>query len=333
MTIFKKILLPAYFVILSTTTYGQNNPSQHRNTNQKEHLPAMTDWFLSTGDWHNDPQLYVYEFGSGTEIIVMLHGGWGGDYSGLLEVVQNQESKYRFIFYDQRGSLRSPFPDSLITFDEHIEDLERLRKALRQEKLTIVGHSMGAVLASAYATKYPQQIKRLVLLAPAPLKNPISKVDEELVRNDTLLQAFLNRPSVMDELNKYALDRKSPPLTSQEETSKFRINLARRMLCDVHNWNKLQGGRSLYKGNVFELTANTYPPEGWDFIQEFKKYTYPVRIIGGDHDFLDFGNHLIKKWSIDVPNLKLTTIKNAGHIIWLDQPKEFENQLLRYLKD
>src|SRR5687767_3721941 len=107
----------------------------------------------------------------------------------------------------------------MITFNDHIEDLERLRKALSLEKMTLVGHSMGAILASAYATKYPNRIQRLILLAPAYLKNPIPKEDEGLLRKDAV-QAFLNRPSVMQEINKYTLDRTSSPLSSQEETSK-----------------------------------------------------------------------------------------------------------------
>ncbi len=329
----QKMLMMACVCLFPVTMKGQNNTGQNLITDKKEQLPAFTDWFLSTGDWQNDPQLYVYEFGTGTETIVMLHGGWGGDYSGLLESIKNFEKEYRFVFYDQRGSLRSPFPDSMITFNEHIEDLERLRKALGEEKMSIVGHSMGGVLASAYATKYPQQIKSLILLAPAYLKNPISGEDADLLRKDAQFQTFLNRPSVINEINKYSLNRASPPLTSQEETCKFRINFAKRMLYDVSNWPKLQGGRALYKGNVFELTAKTYPAGGWDYVQEFKKNGYPVSIIVGDHDFLDFGNNLIKKWAIEAPSVKLTTINNAGHLIWLDQPEEFEKQLAKHLKN
>jgi len=52
----------------------------------------------------------------------------------------------------------------------------------------------------------------------------------------------------------------------------------------------------------------------------------------GDHDFLDFGNQLIKKWTGGSQRVKLTIIKNAGHVIWLDQPEEFEKQLVRHLK-
>jgi proline iminopeptidase len=296
-------------------------------------LPGQQDWFLSTGNWQNDPQLYVREFGTGADTIVMLHGGWGGDHAGLLDAVANLGTQYHFVFYDQRGSLRSPFPDSLITFNQHIEDLDLLRRDLHLKKLNIVAHSMGAVLACAYATKYPQRVKRLTLLAPAPLKNPVPEEDKALqAKSAAAQQAYMERPAVNQELNKYNLNRATPVLSSQEETSKFRIQFAKRMLFDITKWNLLTGGRALYKGNVFGLTANTYPSSGWNYFEEFKHQNYPVNIIIGDHDFLDFGAHVNKKWSGEVPRLKMTTIPNAGHLLWIDQPQVFVTELHRVLK-
>ena len=91
------------------------------------------------------------------------------------------------------------------------------------------------------------------------------------------------------------------------------------------------GGRALFKGNVFELTARTYPASGWDYIQEFQKQAYPVSIIVGDHDFLDFNNYLVNEW-VKVSKIQLNVIENAGHLLWLDQPKEFIKQLAMQLK-
>src|SRR5687767_4490599 len=65
--------------------------------------PFIKDWFLSTGNWDKDPQLYVYEFGTGRDTVVMLHGGWGGEHSGLVEAVHDLKEQFHFIFYDQRG--------------------------------------------------------------------------------------------------------------------------------------------------------------------------------------------------------------------------------------
>jgi proline iminopeptidase len=294
----------------------------------------MDDWFLSTGNWQTDPQLYVREFGDGSELVVLLHGGWGGDHSGLLEAVKDLKARYRFILYDQRGSLRSPSPDATITFDRHIEDLERLRVELKVDTLNLVGHSMGAVLASAYAAKYPQRIRRLILLAPAYLKNPIPAEDRSIKdAQDASLQAFLNRPEVTHELERYRLNRSEPPLSSSEETAKFRINLYRRMLYDIRQWRALMGGRALYKGQVDALTTKTYPASGWDYLADFRRYAWPVGVIVGDHDFLDFGNRLIRKWVDGVPQIRLSIVERAGHLLWIDQPQRFAAELHRHLDE
>ncbi len=332
MTNIQRMLVTACCCLFAGIVQGQNLPRRTAVADRPEKLPGLRDWFLGTGDWQNDPQLYVFETGTGADTVVMLHGGWGGDHGGMVEAVKGLENQFHFVFYDQRGSLRSPFPDSLITFDQHVEDLERLRKALGLAQLTLVGHSMGAVLAGAYAAKYPQRIRQLVLAAPAPLKSPVPEADQGLQnQGQRAAQAFLDRPAVAQELNRYGLNRKTPALSSREETSRFRIEFAKRMLYDVGKWPRLTGGRALYKGHVFELTAKTYPPSGWDYVQAFKNQSYPVSIIAADHDFLDFNNLLVRKWAGEVPRLKLTVVEKAGHLLWLDQPEVFARQLAQHL--
>lgn len=313
----QKLIATAICCCMITTTQSQT---------------AIKDWFLSTGNWQTDPQIYVCEFGTGADTVIMLHGGWGGDHSGLIPAVAGLSNQFHFIFYDQRGSLRSPFPDSLISFDQHIEDVERLRKELNLGRVTIVAHSMGAVLASAYAAKYPARIKKLVLLAPPSLKNPLPDDEKKLQeQSGAALQAFLDRPEVGRELEKYALNR--PSLSSREETLKWRIGLYKRMLYDASKAPQLLGGRAMYKAHVFTLTANTYPASGWNYINEFGKHSYPVTIILGDHDFLDFGAVLAKKWTSEVPRIKFHLVQKAGHLLWIDQPEAFLKQLAAALKE
>ncbi|MEX0289536.1 MAG: alpha/beta fold hydrolase [Flavobacteriaceae bacterium] len=318
-------LWSSLLLLLTSSLQGQDYPKQYP-------LPSLKDWFLSTGNWQTSPQIYVREFGKGKDTILMLHGGWGAEHTGMISAVKSLEDEYKFIFYDQRGSLRSPFPDSLITFNSHIEDIELLRKALPLNKLRIIGHSMGAVLASAYAAKYPDRVRQLILLAPAQLKNPIPEEDSELQQIAfQKFQEFMKRPEVALEKEKYGLSKAESNLSSKEQTALFRINFAQRMLYNVDRWVELMGGRALYKGHVFGLTANTYPQDGWDYINRFSKGNYPVSIIAGDHDFLDFDNLLVKKWIKEIPSIELSIINKAGHIIWVDQPDIFDQTLRRAL--
>lgn len=299
---------------------------------ESANLPQSKDWFLSTGRWADDPQLYVREVGNGSKIVVMLHGGWGAEHSGLVTAVRGLEDGRRFVLYDQRGSLRSPAPDESISFDRHIEDLELLRRELGLERMVLVGHSMGAVLASAYATKYPARIERLVLVSPAYLKNPIPEPEKALQHQGYLkTQAFLSRPEVARELEAQGLVSPKRPLSSREETAAYRIGVAARMLADVSKWRELEGGRALFKSQVGALTTKTYPASGWDYISEFARREYPVGIVVGDHDFVDMGTPLLSEWAKTVPRLKLSIIPGAGHLPWIDQPEGFREALRHHL--
>ncbi len=296
-----------------------------------QELPAMKDWFLPIGDWGLSPELYVAEIGTGSDTVIMLHGGWGADHKGLISAIAGLENEFHFVLYDQRGSLHSPCPDSLITFNNHIEDLERLRKALKMNKMNLVGHSMGSVLASAYAKKYPERIARLTLITPAHLKTQFSAEEKQLSDAQFENQGkYMNRSDVDETFRQYGLNDKN--LSPQQNTAKFRINFARRMLFDLRNWPKLSGGRSLYQGHVYDLTAQSYPPAGWNYIREFNDQTYPVHFIGASHDFLDFGNGLIRKWATEVPRSTIQIISEAGHILWVDQPDAFRKALRTALR-
>ncbi|RFS16288.1 alpha/beta fold hydrolase [Emticicia sp. C21] len=309
----KRIVLILYIGFLSTNLFAQQ-------------MSASTDWFLRTGNSQNSPLIYVKEMGIGKDTIVMLHGGWGGSHDELVDAVRNLSDKFHFIFYEQRGSLRSPCSDSLISFDAHMEDLEKLRKELNIKKMTLVGHSMGGLLAGAYTARYPERIKKLILLAPAYLKEPLSNEDNAILNaSRPAFQNFLNRPQVKAELEKYNLIGSN--LNSRQETYKNRINLCSRMVYNIKNWKKFQGGGPLFKSNVYNLTTRTYPSGGFNFIVSLQKAGFPVKVIMGDNDFLDFGNTLMPKWFKEVPNGQFIPIKNAGHLLWFDQPVAFEKAL------
>src|SRR5690554_1304106 len=95
--------------------------------------------------------------------LLVVHGGWGAEHDYLTDAFHGLESQYRLIFYDQRGSLRSPCPDSLVSVEQHIADLEALRAELAIDAPVIIGHSMGTFLAMSYLERHPHRsVRRLM---------------------------------------------------------------------------------------------------------------------------------------------------------------------------
>lgn len=80
------------------------------------------------------------------------------------------------IFYDQRGNGRSLLERiNRDTFNVElmVEDLELLRQAFKVERLTLLGHSWGGLLALYYATKYPDNVERLIIIDAAPVNTEL----------------------------------------------------------------------------------------------------------------------------------------------------------------
>jgi proline iminopeptidase len=100
-------------------------------------------------------------------VVIMIHGGPGGDYRSLLPLRPLSES-YQLVFYDQRGTGLSPrVPDAEIGIDQYVEDLHGVVGSMSPHApVRLVGHAFGAMLAAVYLERYPEQVSHAVLAEP-----------------------------------------------------------------------------------------------------------------------------------------------------------------------
>lgn len=279
------------------------------------------EWYLRCSD---GTKIFVAEYGVG-EPIIGLHGGWGGEHSYLIDAFRGLERHYRMVLYDQRGSLRSICPSGEITLGKHIEDLEHLRVELGLERLNLVGHSMGSFLAMAYLNKYPEHVKKLVLVSPLLPRSPQEEVELKLYQElEQKKQAFRKRPEIQAELKKAGLDR--PNLTDKERTWRWRIIFAADKIYDVSKWRYFRGGQAFYSEEAARKSKESCPEE-YDFTEALKNHPYPIYLITSDYDF-GVGSELHKLMLKNHSNVHFVEIKNAGHNIWIDQPEAFRDALI-----
>ena len=116
----------------------------------------------------DDVEFHLEEVGSGKPLL-MLHGGPGIGHSYLRPGMDALADAYRAIYYDQRGSGRTPLGDEgKVTLAGGIADLEGLRRKLGIKRLNLVGHSFGAILGLLYASRHPEAVASLVVANPGP---------------------------------------------------------------------------------------------------------------------------------------------------------------------
>lgn len=103
-------------------------------------------------------------------MVVILHGGPGSDYRHLLNCKELANQGYFVVFYDQRGSgLSKRHPKSSYSIQLMLDDLTAVIGHYRRspsQKIFLLGHSWGAILATAYIDKYPSAISGAILAEP-----------------------------------------------------------------------------------------------------------------------------------------------------------------------
>jgi pimeloyl-ACP methyl ester carboxylesterase len=108
--------------------------------------------------------------------VVLLHGNnFAGFYfGGPIEALRKEG--FRVIVPDQIGYGRSSKPIIPYNFHDMARNTRLVLQSLRIDKVMVVGHSMGGMLAARFATQYPAMVERLVLY------NPIGLVDARFDR-------------------------------------------------------------------------------------------------------------------------------------------------------
>ncbi len=112
-------------------------------------------------------RIWVESEGKGTPLL-LIAGGPGLAHDYFHPYFSALAAAHRVIYYDALGRGRSDRAHKAAdyTFTRDVEEVEALRKALGIARMDVLGHSYGTLVAQAYALKYPNAVRRLVLISP-----------------------------------------------------------------------------------------------------------------------------------------------------------------------
>ena len=130
--------------------------------------------------------------GDGVEVVIVLHGGPGLPHEYYHPMLSNLSRYAKLVYFDRRANVLSQSKShEPVSVAEMADDVDALRQALGQERVTLLGHSFGATIALNYALRYPDHAKRLILVSgSANVENPM-EAEARLVK--TLSPAEIER--------------------------------------------------------------------------------------------------------------------------------------------
>jgi len=110
----------------------------------------------------NGVRLHYLTAGEG-DPVVLLHG-YAQTSHMWLPLIAKLADKHMVIAPDLRGFGQSSAPDDGYTKAAMAQDIHALVKSLNYDRIRLVGHDIGLMVAYAYAAQYPEDIDRLVLM-------------------------------------------------------------------------------------------------------------------------------------------------------------------------
>jgi proline iminopeptidase len=110
--------------------------------------------------------LFYTVLGSGDPVVV-VHGGPGLDHRYLRPGLDVLAESRALVYYDQRGTGGSQVPlrPDVVNLDAFVDDIDRLRVALGRDRITVLGHSFGGLIAMAFALRHPERTRALLLVS------------------------------------------------------------------------------------------------------------------------------------------------------------------------
>jgi esterase len=110
-------------------------------------------------------QLYFSKIGKGPDLVI-LHGLYGQG-ENWMNIARELSSDFTVFLVDQRNHGKSPHsPDH--TYEELASDLLEFCKSQKLKSIHLLGHSMGGKTAMTFALKYPEFVKKLVVVDISP---------------------------------------------------------------------------------------------------------------------------------------------------------------------
>jgi pimeloyl-ACP methyl ester carboxylesterase len=241
--------------------------------------------------------------------IVLIHGG---QLDGRMweQQVNALSRQFRVICYDVRGYGGSVRPDRQYS---DVADLDGLLDYLKVSKAHIVGLSLGGRIAIDFALEHPARVNSLVLAGPGLSGFEPPGGSETDLRMWNIIKAARDEgPDQATDL--WLKDPFMAPAMEQPRLAPLLKKIARE---NAHCW---------LENPVLQRPIK---PPAADRLGEIKAATL---LILGDLDVPQI-KATMGKLEKEIVGSKKVVIKNAGHMVNMEQPEEFNKALLTFLRE
>jgi pimeloyl-ACP methyl ester carboxylesterase len=243
----------------------------------------------------------------GGPTVLMLHGIGGGHLAFAPQVETLASSGYRAVAWDMPGYGHSA-PIEPYNFKGLAQSCIALIESLKCGDVTLVGHSMGGMVAQEVVARRPELVSKLVLAGTSP---SFGKPDGDWQRS-----FIAERTAPLDAgLTMAELAARLVPEMAGPEALPEGLKLATHCMGLV---NPSTYRRALEALVTFDRRAN------------LPRIVVPTLLIAGEHD-RNAPPAVMKKMAGAIPGSTYIELAGVGHLQNLEAPDDFDGMLLNFL--
>lgn len=261
--------------------------------------------------------------------LLVLHGGPGVPHD-YMEPLSAFADARPVIFYDQLGCGNSdrPTDQSLWTIDRFVDELARVRAALKLDRVHILGHSWGTIVATEYMlNKKPEGVVSLTLAGPAlNVKRWVADQRVWMMELPESAQAAIREAEAANRFD-------APEFLAA--THAFYA----RHVCRLDPWpDFVQRALSPEKMGIEVYLFMNGPSEfmvtgvikTYDAVDRLKEIKTPTLFISGRYD--EATPAATEFYHRSLPGSRFEVIEDASHLPFVEQPEAFNHAVRRFLK-
>ena len=261
--------------------------------------------------------------------VLLLHGKnfYGAYWANTITALN--AAGYRVIVPDQIGFGKSSKPDMAYSFDLLAANTIKLLDSLGISRVSVVGHSMGGMLATRLALNYPERVEKLIL------ENPIGLEDYHAATGPVSPETLFADELAATDTGKIRASFKNYFVNWKPEYERF---------VEVRSRVTLSGEWP----RAAKASARTYQMVlQQPIVYQLPLLKVPTLLIIGQSDRTAVGKNyaapavaatlgnyptLGKRAAQAIPRARLLELSGVGHIPHLEAPEPFHRALIRFLQ-
>ena len=289
-------------------------------------LHAQRDGYLVMSD---SARIYYRVAGTprrGVDTLIAIHGGPGMDQESVYaDWVPMLTPSHVVIFYDQRGGGKSELPadTARLVAARQIQDLDELRRHFNLEKVTLVAHSYGPLLAASYAIAHPDRVRRMVFFGPVPPyradfftrygRNINARLDSTQRRRMSAASRGMTDPaSTPEQVRQACRDYWALGMRPRLAMPDSGLKLVKSDLCATDPAGIRYGNR-VANGVIMSSYGQ------WDLRPALAKLDVPLLVVHGEEETIPMD--MVEQWVTSMPKgtARLMKIPNAAHFTYAER--------------